>query len=92
MWIRTDENVLLNADKVTYFKIQPVYQQIETYGIMAGIKIMAITEKENIDIITFMEDELELKEAEKQIEYIFNYIAESIEDDIFKIINMVEWK
>lgn len=92
MWIRTDENVLLNADKVTYFKIQPVYQQIETYGIMAGIKIMAITKKENIDIITFMEDELELKEAEKQIEYIFNYIAESIEDDIFKIINMVEWK
>lgn len=92
MWIRTDENVLLNADKVTYFEIQPVYQQIETYGIMAGIKIMAITEKENIDIITFMEDELELKEAEKQIEYIFNYIAESIEDDIFKIINMVEWK
>lgn len=92
MWIRTDENVLLNADKVTYFKIQPVYQQIETYGIMAGIKIMAITEKENIDIITFMEDELELKEAEKQIEYIFNYIAESIEDDVFKIINMVEWK
>lgn len=92
MWIRTDENVLLNADKVTYFEIQPVYQQIETYGIMAGIKIMAITEKENIDIITFMENELELKEAEKQIEYIFNYIAESIEDDIFKIINMVEWK
>lgn len=86
MWIRTDENVLLNADKVTYFKIQPVYQQIETGAIMAGIKIMAITEKENIDIITFMEDELELKEAEKQIEYIFNYIAESIEDDI------VEWK
>ena len=92
MWIRTDENVLLNADKVTYFKIQPVYQQIETCGIMAGIKIMAITEKENIDIITFMEDELELKEAEKQVEYIFNYIAKSIEDDIFKLIEMEQWK
>lgn len=92
MWIRTDENVLLNADKVTYFKIQPVYQHLIDKRIKAGIKIMAITEKENIDIITFMEDELELKEAEKQIEYIFNYIAENMEEDIFKIINMVDWK
>lgn len=31
-------------------------------------------------------------EAEKKMEYIFNYIAESIEEGIFKIINMVEWK
>lgn len=92
MWIRTDENVLLNADKVTYFEIQPVYQCLIDKRIKAGIRIMAITEKEKIDIITFMEDELELKEAEKKMEYIFNYIAENIEEGIFKIINMVEWK
>lgn len=92
MWIRTDENILLNADKVTYFEIQPVYHHLINKCIKAGVKIMAITENENIDIITFTKDEMEIKEAEKQIEYIFNYIAEAIEDNIFKVINMIDYK
>ena len=98
MWIKTEDNILLNMDKVAYVRIDDTTEVIHETGeiVITGAQVVAyfgvdtIGEDLTITIASFINDDL--KKANAEAECLRDYIVRSLYDSDIKVMEIDDYK
>ena len=97
MWIKTEDGILINAEKIAYIAKRKVLQQTELGKfITVGIRVVAcfaisdIHNNVEIDIISYIDDNME--KANVEAERMMNYIVRNLYSGDIKVMEIDDFK
>lgn len=95
MWIKTEDGILINAEKIAYIAKRKVLQQTNSGKIITiGIRIVAcfaISDISNdVDIVSYIDDDME--KANTEAKEMMNYIVRNLYDSDIKVMEIDDYK